>query len=170
MSESNAPEFSLDKQSGKLKNINLREEKHGDEDIVACDLTFIVPISNMQLAEFHPMMRHAFYYNKDVPQADLVDREPTNIKFPQMGAFKWELSMEPCAFVIHWGITPVELLGAKVGKFVLEPREGGTVDVKFQVQALPTPEVVGRLSGLMGKSLELSLAKIVEPEKPEGEF
>lgn len=152
-----APQFSLKNQTGKLININLREENHGEEEVVACDLKIVVPISNMQLAEFHPMLRDALYYNKDVPQASLVDREPINIKFPQMAPFKWALDMSPCIFIISWGITPVELFDAKVGGFNFDAQEGGTVDVTFRVQALPTPEVIGQLSALMGKKLELSL-------------
>lgn len=162
--------FSLDNQNGKLSNINIRTEKHGDEDVVACDLRLLVPISNEQLSEFHPQLRNGLFEIKDSPQSYLVDRVPTSLKFPQVAPFKWELDMPNCDFSVHWGVTDVSLGGVTACKFRMEPKEGGTVNVELTVQAKPTSEQVGKLSMLIGAMLELSLNQVVEVRPEEAIF
>jgi hypothetical protein len=53
--------FELLNQSAKIAHVNLREEKHGEEDVLACDLKIETKMSNTFLSKLQPGLRESLY-------------------------------------------------------------------------------------------------------------
>jgi len=140
---------------GKVQLIhkNERLEKHGDEDVLACDLNFSWETGNGCLAMFAPDLRSMFYKRLDDAQQEL-DPDPehlTALRFPGLGksgVVGWELGeLTGGTLTFHVGVkTKFEIPMQKLAKFKLEPKEGGTVVVYFQVQCHPNEQQSGKLS------------------------
>jgi hypothetical protein len=142
--------FEITEGKVQLVHKNERLEKHGDEEVLACDLNFVWETGNGCLAMFAPDLRSALYKRLDDAQQEL-DPDPehlTALRFPAMAPVKWmagELIGADLTF--HTGVkTTFKIKGEKVCKFKLEPKEGGTVVVYFQVQCRPNEQQSGKLS------------------------
>ncbi len=135
-----------------LVHKNERLEKHGDEDRLACDLNFLWATDNGCLAMFAPELRHSLYKKPDNGQAELPETTSpdhlTALRFPELGEFKWEgAGLLGGQLTFHTGVkTLVKVDMTKLHKLKLEPQEGGTVIVGFQVQCYPNEQLSGKLS------------------------
>lgn len=133
-----------------LVHINVRLEKHGEEEVLANDLNFVWETNNGALAMFAPDLRSAMYKRADGAQQELVD-DPEHLvalRFPGMAPIKWTLGEliggELC---FHTGVKSlVKIDIIKAHKYRLECKEGGTVVISFQVQCRPTEQQSGKLS------------------------
>lgn len=77
--------FDLNQKSFTLGHVNGRHEKHGEEDVLACDLKFKGDFDGGILAEFSPTLRHAMYAKHE--GGDLADQgsdTPTAVRFPNL--------------------------------------------------------------------------------------
>lgn len=155
--------FSLEKQKAKLANLNLRAELHGEEHVTAADLTIKATVSNDTLSEFHPSLKSAFYQKGDEAQGELID-DPGHlpaIKFPNLGQpLKWDQTFEGYETTVHFGIggpSDVVLTDCKVDSFKFDCKDGGSIEIMFRIQAHPSAEQIGKLSGLIQNDIELSL-------------
>jgi hypothetical protein len=76
-----------------LTNKNERIEKHGEEDVLACDLSFSWETDNGCLAMFAPDLKAALYRKADERQGELPETKDaahvTALRFPSMAPFKW---------------------------------------------------------------------------------
>lgn len=153
----------------KLSNFNPRAEKHGVESVMACDLNFILDAPNSVLSEFHGALLSAMYEKTEAVedgQDELDGVEPVshlpNLRFPKMAPLKWDSKHAGYALCIDYGIgasTNIELQGCELGKFVLDLKEGGTVEVKFQVQCQSglTERIMGKLAMMIGQEVSITL-------------
>lgn len=155
--------FSLNEQRAKLSNVNLRAELHGEDPKVAVDLKIEIKVSNDVLSEFDSDLKASLYKkDSDAAQGQLID-EPGHLpalKFPQMAPIKWGWSGAGYETVINYGISgkdDVVLLATDVDTFRFECCDGGTVGVSFRIVAHPTPDEIGRLSGLVQREITLTL-------------
>ena len=157
--------FSLQEQTVKLINVNPRTELHGDEHVLAVDLTLETKSSNDVLSEFDASLKSALYRKADASssQAGLLDDEPgylPSLKFPLMGPVKYGWEGVGYDATVHYGISGkdnVVLSGTKVDSFRFECCEGGTVVTKFRVIAHPKTEDIGRLAESIQQEITLSL-------------
>lgn len=168
--------LSLSNQKAKLANLNLRAELHGEEKETAADLTIEATVSNDTLSEFHPSLKSAFYQKADEAQGELI-ADPGHLpatKFPNLGMpLKWEQSLEGYQVTVHFGIggpSDVVLDDCKVDTFRFDCKEGGSVGIKFRVQAHPSAEQIGKLSGLIQNDIELTLLPPEEQGQQEEEY
>jgi hypothetical protein len=153
--------FSLQRRRAKMAGFNARKENHGDELVLACDLKFTVEISNDELAEFSPTLKSSLYQRDDA-QREIVDTPDhlTQIKNPQIKKVKWEVEYPQARYVVHHGIDDRNdtVFGlAKIGKFEIEPKEGGTCVVGYRVQTHPTEEQVAHLATFLGEEVYVTL-------------
>ena len=167
--------LSLVNQKAKLANLNLRAELHGDEHVTAADLTIEATVSNDTLSEFHPSLKSAFYQKADEAQGELI-ADPGHLpatKFPNLGMpIKWEQTLEGYQVTVHLGIggpSDVVLDDCKVDSFRFDCKDGGSVGIKFRVQAHPSAEQIGKLSGLIQNDIELTLLPPEEQAKGDQE-
>ena len=153
----------------RLSNVNPRMEKHGPESVPAVDMNFIMDAPNDVLSYFDGGLLNALYTVKTEEQAgqeeidglDPVSHLP-NLRFPKMAPIKWDWRGAGYSIEIDYGIghgKGVMLDGCEVGKFVIDPKEGGTVEIKFQVQAVAglTEHILGKLSLMIGSEVSIVL-------------
>ena len=79
-----------------------------------------------------------------------------------MSPIKWDWRGSGYSLEIDYGIghgKGVMREGCEVGKFVIDPKEGGTVEIKFQVQAVTglTEAIMGKLSLMIGSEVDITL-------------
>lgn len=166
--------FSIEEGEVEIVSKNERLERHGTEDVLACDLGFQWKTDNGVLACFAPALKSAIY-EKPTAQGDLVDDDPghlTHLRFPALGPLKWtQGDLEGATVTFHAATGKkgeLELEGVKVNKFRLECQEGGTVIVSFRVQISPLAEAA---SGRLSKFFSNKLCSIsVTPPQPSADL
>lgn len=164
--------FEIEEGKCELVNKSERLEKHGTEDVLACDLEFIFATDNGILACFAPSLKSALYEKPSV-QGELVEDEAhlTALRFPSLGLLKWETGALKGAVVTFHGATGEKsntvLEGVDVNKFRLAPMEGGTVNVHFRVQVSPLDD---KLSGKLSRFYANKVCSLsVTPPQPSDE-
>lgn len=150
--------FKLKEREVRLVNYNARKEKHGDSDVDAADLKFEADVPMTDLGMFHPALQGALY---DPTKADVAGAS-TALQFPRVKPIAWDDVVAGGKVVVHHGVNgagDMTLSNAVVDKFVLEPREGGSVGLVFRVQFHPENETqAGRLSTtLLGGTVRLTV-------------
>lgn len=161
--------FELKEILHRLVNVNPRPEMHGQDKKPAADLKLSCMLPNTELAQLHPMLK-GLLFEKASNQADLVsDADPEYAptkRFPQLGSpLKWEGEMVGAVLTVHQGISPrsdLVLDGCIINKFALEPLEGGSVAVTYQVQFHPEEKEIGKLCMLAGQDVKVSLTPPTE--------
>lgn len=157
--------FKLSKQNAKVIHLNPREEKHGEEDVLAVDVKLTVDMPNSFLDELAPGLRTALYMHAD--QADIDNDHLANVRFPQLPVLLWEgEKMEGALFYIGPNKAESMEFTADVTKVKLAPKDGGTVTVTFTAQILPEPHHVGTLSGWLGQKVKVSVTPAPTPDDP----
>jgi hypothetical protein len=153
----------------KMTNMNTRTEKHGVESVPAVDLNFSMDAMNSVLSNFDGGLLSALYHRvktTDDAQAELEGVEPItdlpNLRFPKLAPIKWDWKGMGYTLQIDYGLGAercIELEGLEVGKIVLDCKEGGTVEVKFQVQCCSglTEAIIGKLAMMNGQEVHISL-------------
>lgn len=152
-------------QTVKLANVNLRAEKHGEETRAAVDLKIEATCPSSTLIHFHPELRQHLFKKDENP--DLIDQVVegdglTLLRYPKLGALKWDWEGAGYAGVIVYGLGDQESnidLGneLKVDHVVLQPMNGGSVGITFRVVAHPEPEDIGKLSELIQREIDIKL-------------
>jgi hypothetical protein len=154
--------FSLTNQKAKLDAVNPRAELHGNDTKLACDLKISIKVSNDVLSEFHPSLKGCLYTANESAQADLI-QEPghlPSLRFPQMGAIKWDKDFAGYTVVIPYGATgkdDIVLGDCTVDNFKFDCQDGGTVGVSFRVIAHPEEGQMGRLCSMIQGEVEVTL-------------
>lgn len=153
--------FELHQQQVKLSSVNPRAEIHGDKKKPACDLKFEYSAPNDVLMVFSPHLLVSLYtLPKD--QDDLVDPGRfSELLFPKMGAFKWDISGKGYAMLIGYGLggplSDIILGGVDIDGFKLVPQNGGTVIIVFRAVVHPDEEAFGKLCSLVQQMVTITL-------------
>jgi len=150
-------------QTVKLANVNLRAEKHGDDTRSAVDLKIEATCPSSALINFHPELRQHLFKKDDNP--DLVDQVIegdglTLLRYPKMGALKWDWEGAGYTAVIDYGMggeSNIQLEDLKIDHFVFEPMNGGSVSITFRITAHPDPDDIGKLSEFIQREIDLTL-------------
>lgn len=152
------------KQQVKVVHVNTRLEKHGEEEVLACDVKMMCDVHNSFLDKLKPGLREALY--ERAPQSDIEDDHLIALRFPTMSGFDWDEEIEDGVLTIHGHKKSEDVAyGADFGKVKLSCMDGGSVIVTFTAQLLPTPEEVGVLAGLLGTKVKVS---VIKPEEEGG--
>jgi hypothetical protein len=160
----------------KFSHLNIRDEKHGDESVPACDLTFLWATSNDVLAQFDGMLLHSLYGppTAAADQGALDGVEPVSqfptLRFPRMATITWD-DKATGDLSIDYGLQgkPLELTTCKIHKFKIDCKEGGTVEIKFTVSCSAglTEKTLGKLALLIGQQLDISITPSIDvADKP----
>lgn len=164
----------------KIANVNARSEKHGPDNLVpAVDITVVMDQPNSILDAFHPDLLGLIYCKReggvDEGQTSLdgVDEvsDVPNLRFPFMGLpLVWSKELSGYTFTLDHGLggkSELILTDCKVNNFRIEPKEGGTVEVKFRVQSSTslTEKTLGKLALLIQHEVPFKLV----PPKAEAQ-
>lgn len=160
--------FELKAHTVKLASVNPRAEMHGEERKPAFDLKLEVACTSDVLIHFHSELRTTLYKKPENP--DLVEQggndEFTALRFPKLGALKWDWEGTGYTLVVGYGIrgkSDIRLGDCKVDGIRIEPQNGGTVNLSLRVIAHPESKDVGKLCEMIQQNIEISLL----PPDPE---
>lgn len=147
----------------KLCSMTPRTEKHGDDDVSAVSLGLRIVAPNTLLDIVQPGLRDALYKAVE-GQEQLPGVEPTTPLLRARGieAVKLAACFEGWTLAIDRGIDesdPIKLGGSKIDKFVVEPKEGGSIELTFRVGSSDIDEgEAGWLFGHLGQQIVVTIA------------
>lgn len=166
--------FERSRELMELVHLNIRREVHGDERVNGIDIRFRVDLTNDVLAEFSPTLKTTLYAREETPQGDFdPDSVPyTVVKNPQMGTIKWDAKYDCARAVVHHGIdgrNDIAFALAKVNKFSILPKNGGTLTCEFRVQVSDPDDMdIARLIAVNGQQVYVTIeSEGGEPEEDE---
>lgn len=146
--------------------VQNRTEKHGEEDRPAVTLGFEITTANTLLDQIDAGLRECLYKAKsDGLQADLPDVEPSTpvLRSNVIDTVKLATSHEGWRLLVDDGIddtTPMTLLRGKVDKVSVEPKQGGSVVLRFKFGTSDVDaERLGKLGMHNGQSVWIQLLK-----------
>lgn len=154
--------FEYERQLTKITHINVGTEKHGDQDVNAMDIDMRWVTSNQALAMLSPTLKSSLFEKEDTPQRD-INPDPdhmTVVKNPKMGPIKWDETYENARVVVHIGASGKAdaIFGdAKIRKFVIEPKQGGTVVFSYQVRCHPSNGDIEKIAGKLNQEVYVTL-------------
>lgn len=154
--------FEVDQTRAFVSSVNMRAEKHGDENVLASDIKFEVHLPNTVLNEFDKGLMNALYreVRKGEQQELIGDNKCVAVRFPLLDGFKWEEEFTGYKVVIasELGLAdPLELADITLKKFAFDPKEGGSVVVTFNAVAHPSSDEAGELCALIQENVNLTL-------------
>lgn len=151
--------FTLKKKSAVLAHINIRDEKHGEDNVLAMDLKITLDLPNTFLNEVAPGLLPALYKAEDGQAALLDDGHMPALSFVGMEPVVFNTGIVDADFVIHGAKKEDNIaFKAKIKKITLDCKQGGTVAVMFKAQVLPEPDQAGLLPVLLGNDIKVSVS------------
>lgn len=167
--------FDLEECDCLVSNLNFRTEKHGDQHVKAVDIELGMTTDNGILAQFAPELRSSFYTRPIDGNQDLAEQGGvellTRLRFPKVDVLKWKDDVIGATMTIESGITGDRNLafdGVKIRKFRIDPKDGGTVILRFQAQV---PKIDGKIGGkLIDLLAEHATITIESPEPAQAEL
>ncbi|OZI59910.1 hypothetical protein [Bordetella genomosp. 11] len=158
----------LEQKTVTLAHLNVRPEKHGDENVGGADLKITFTDSNELLSEFHPTLR-ALLYKAEEAQGTLPGQEPafTARRFGDLiGSLRLKHELKGADVVIGFGIgeSDIEMETVDVDHYTVEVMEGGSVAYSFRVKCNPTGEQVSRLYEVMGGEIDITVTPAIEKQ------
>ncbi len=152
----------------KITSVNPRSERHGPEELhPAVDLRISLTTGNNILTALDGKLLDALYTkNANADQGGQQNLEGVeevsnlpNLKFPLMGALKWKKDLIGYTLTVQHGVgSDIVLKGCKVNNFTIDPKEGGSVDLKFRVQSSDVDErTLGKLGLLVQNEVDVML-------------
>lgn len=125
-------------------SVSCRREKHGDENVPACDITITgLMLDEKQLNSLlGDDVAHPAIFN-----VRAKDRLPEPL-FPQLEAFRLKDKFEGCTakLKLHRGSDDIiELADVKFAKVRIEPQVGGLTLCTFTIQCTPEGRVMGKI-------------------------
>jgi len=165
--------FQLDKHEAAIANVNQRIQRHGDERRLAADVKFALSASNEVLDAFDPTLRQDLFRKpgsgeqQELPS--IGGDRLTEVKHPALEPLK--LNHEFKGYELHIdGLldagTPIVLVDVGLKRFVLEPKEGGSVQMTFTASAQVEPAELAELSdALVREDVRLTL---IAPKRGAG--
>ncbi|KKB61523.1 hypothetical protein WM40_22530 [Robbsia andropogonis] len=162
----------------KITSVQPRAEMNGkNKTKPACTIKIEASRSNLILNEFDPQLRGAFYQSGDEAkgQAELIQNEDlgglTALRFPWFRQdIKHDKQLTGYTTILHTGINDqswIELEDCNIKDFVFALKEGGSVNVTFNINCHPTEKEQGRIDHLLMSDIEIS---ILPPQTAETLF
>jgi hypothetical protein len=161
----------LDPTDATLTSVTPRTETHGDERVFAISLGLKMTAANTMLDSLAPGLRDALYTAVE-GQEQLPGVEVTTplLRTKVIDTVSLDRSFEGWTLAVDHGIdesAPILLGGAKVDKFRVVPREGGSVDITFRVGSSDIDaEEAGLLCSHLSQSVSITL-RAPEAHQPE---
>ncbi len=138
--------FGLEKHDARITNLNLRKERHGEDEVAACDISVSLKSSALILDTFDKKLRKAFFEKpgKGEQQALPIDgNNLTALALPYLKEQKLDQKFDGYearfdSLLEH--IEPLFFADAKVKLEKVTFIEGGSVDIALKVSTVIAPE------------------------------
>jgi hypothetical protein len=161
-------QFQLNKANAKITSLNPRAEKHGEDNVPACDIGFELNAHSSVLDYFDPTYRPFLFRSPDREndQPSLVPGENmTSLAKPNLKPLSLDESFPGYTLRIGSGLElgrDLVLTGVNLSGFKIEAIDGGSVKLKFSAACHPDADECGALYEQIQDLVDLSL----EPPKP----
>lgn len=168
-----------------LDKVSFRKEFHGDDHVQAVDLNMSVNVPNTLLDTIVPGLREALYWNADTTSGQTeiegVPATTPNLRFPRLNNGKFALDDKKNKLAgyelgIEYGLgddTSNMLFDCcKVVKRMIETKEGGTIQLSWQVQYAGDrldQDTCGKLALLEQDLIAITLIPPVVSQQPDSE-
>lgn len=159
--------FHLESSNAQITNINLRAEKHGDENQPACDVKISVDVPAEALNDIHPGLCESLYRKPgkgdQLPLVEVGKKpEPgfTVVKHPGLEPLQLKQKFPGYEVTITKDDDEEGLFFAdgEVKNFKITPHEGGTTNVTFSVGThVDEDEIAGLLPFLRDPDAVITL-------------
>lgn len=95
--------FELLKHKSKIAHLNIREESHGDDKVLAEDIKVQADVPNDFLSYLAPTLKWSLYDKPSNAQGELIEDagHMPRLRYSQLSALAWDGSMAKAAFTIH---------------------------------------------------------------------
>lgn len=159
--------FALKKCKAVVAHLNVRDEKHGEDPVLAVDVKIQADVANTFLDELATGMRAAFYVREGEKAGETFDIDAEHLpvlRFPSLAALKWKVGLVGCAFTIHGAKKAEDLdFQADVEGCTLALKEGGTVELTFQAAVHPEAQELARLGEFLAHEVKVSVVRVEMP-------
>jgi len=118
-----------------VTNVNLRRELHGEDKKLAVDLNI--------RAEVAPAIIDSLIFGQHEKIEKLLYSGSDLRKAAGLSTIKFDTVFDKHMIVLNWSVDDEKALkfkDVKISKFVAEPKEGGMVELAFQINIQPSPE------------------------------
>lgn len=161
--------FKTNKEQYKLISVINQKDFCGEEKLPAVTCTFKGTFHNEVLDMFPGNLREKWFREKSEEDKDLADQGTddrlTELNFDHVKTDTFELDYEADGYrmIIEYGISgdnDTILINCKLGKFKVTPKEGGIVEMKFNLHAnvhQGTCEETAQLHYMLDEQVTLTL-------------
>lgn len=152
--------FALKKQKALLAHLNVRIEKHGEDNVLANDIKIQADVSNTFLNQLAPGLLQALYKAEgDQREIPMPDAHLPVLVHENLEPLVFNVNMTGATFVIHGErkADNIEFSEVKIKKISCECKQGGTVSITFRAQVLPEPAHAGKVDLLLGGDVKVSV-------------
>lgn len=152
--------FTLKQQKSTLAHLNVRIEKHGEDNVLANDIKIQADVANTFLNQLAPGLLPALYKAEgEQAEIQMPDAHLPVLIHENLEPLGFAVNMTGATFIIHGHkkADNIEFADAKIKKIVCDCKQGGTVSITFKVQVLPEPEHAGKVDLLLGGDVKVSL-------------
>lgn len=158
-----------------LKSVTLRTEKHGEEPKPACTLRVKLTGPNSLLDLIDGDLIESLYEAREEPkQGELLNRNDLRFaKYPALKPLKLDLEMPDYRVRIVNEMAPEEakfiLPDCTLKNFEIEPSDGGSVHISFNINCEPEAEAIGWFYKAQKHNITITLQAPEEQEMEEFE-
>ncbi len=168
--------FDLTNAIAHIRSVNLRAEKHGNEEVPCADLKIETKQPNTLLSEFGPQLRDALYWRApttdgDQGKLDGVDEvsDKPNLRCPEIDT-TFALKYEGVGYhiAIDHGIggkSVIKIEDVDVNALKFEAHEGGTITLILRAQFAIDDKLAGKLAMLIGREVTITVTPPAESER-----
>lgn len=166
--------MNLYKAKGKLRSVNVRQELHGDEHRLACDIGLEFDQPNRFLDKLDTRLLETFYWKNPSGQLTLDGCEVSdfpNLRFAEMLGMpiKWTEEFGGSAFTLHSDVNSGDTVmrDVSINKVRLTPKEGGTVSVAVRIQGHPEEDELAHLCSALQSAVTFTVESNPDDETVE---
>lgn len=161
------PELKFFRIKAKVTSLNMRQELHGEEHKLACDIHIEFDAPNRSLDKLDTRLLETFYWKNPAgaQQEELegVERvtDYPNLRFEHLAMpIKWLEKFEEGEFRVHHGddsANDIVQSEVKINEIRLTPKEGGTTRWGLRIQSHPDESDVARLATVLQSEVTVTV-------------
>lgn len=165
-------EFRFFKTKMRITSVNVRQELHGDDHVLAMDIGLEFNQSNRSLDKLDPLLLQTFFWNNGQGQLDGVDKvtDYPNLRFEHLAMpIKWLDEFTEGLFSIHHGEdadNDIVINDVEINNIRMAFKEGGTTVYNARVQCHPDEDDVARICTVLQSDVMCTLDSDPDESEP----
>lgn len=167
--------LTLHEQQAKLQTFTPGTENHGKDPVPRSTLRIAATIPAAKLAMLHPALPGSLYVTEeeDTNKPRLFEALPTDaltkLIYLHLSRIIWRYKGVGCDVTIQWGIgeSNIVLKGSNIDGMEIEPMEGGSVVLWFNVKCHPQEGDVDKIYRLQKSDITITVESPAQAELVE---